>query len=367
MGGPWSPLEKKLHINALELKAANIAVRSMTKNRENVHIHLKMDNVTAVTYVNKMGGTKSPILTSIAKDLWEYCLGKKITDSRTPSWNSQPDSRLGKQECVQYKYKQLETEPQNICSNKSTMGSFGNRFVCRQTEWTTGEIHELETRPNCCGYRCTPSKLGRDESLCISTILSHTEMHSESPERERGVGHCDTSMADTAILPHVVEHVNSKPNPSTTTDEPSFVSRGENTPSGSQRNTEVSGLENFRRNKEMQGLSTNTSELLAASWRKGTQSAYNSCWRHWASWCNSRQTNPFLSSLEHIANFLSDLFQKGYEYRSVNCYRSAISAFHPEINGIRVGQSNLVKQVMAGVFNSRPPMPDTLKHGMLIL
>ena len=26
-----------------------------------------------------MGGTKSPILTSIAKDLWEYCLGKKIT------------------------------------------------------------------------------------------------------------------------------------------------------------------------------------------------------------------------------------------------------------------------------------------------
>ena len=38
-----------------------------------------MDNVTEVTYVNKMGGTKSPILIEIAKDLLEYCLAKKIT------------------------------------------------------------------------------------------------------------------------------------------------------------------------------------------------------------------------------------------------------------------------------------------------
>lgn len=61
--------------------------------------------------------------------------------------------------------------------------------------------------------------------------------------------------------------------------------------------------------------------------------------------------------MENIANFLSELFRKGYEYRSVNSYRSAISAFHPEINGVKVGQSNLIKQVMSGVFNSRPPMP----------
>ena len=33
--------------------------------------------VTTVTYVNKMGGTKSPISTQIAKGLLEYCLAKK--------------------------------------------------------------------------------------------------------------------------------------------------------------------------------------------------------------------------------------------------------------------------------------------------
>ena len=51
----------------------------MTKSKEKIHTDLKMDNVTAVTYVNKIGGTKSSILTDIAKDLWEYCLAKKIT------------------------------------------------------------------------------------------------------------------------------------------------------------------------------------------------------------------------------------------------------------------------------------------------
>ena len=55
MGGPWSTQERKLHINALELKAAELAVKALTKENSNLHIHLKMDNVTAVAHVNKMG------------------------------------------------------------------------------------------------------------------------------------------------------------------------------------------------------------------------------------------------------------------------------------------------------------------------
>jgi hypothetical protein len=70
--------EKNLHINALEMKAAVIAIRSLTRTKENIHVHLKMDNVTAVTYLNKMGGTKSCTLNTITKEIWEYCLSKKI-------------------------------------------------------------------------------------------------------------------------------------------------------------------------------------------------------------------------------------------------------------------------------------------------
>ena len=48
------------------------------KNKESIHVHLKIDNITALTHINKMGGTKSQLLTQMTKSLWEFCLTKKI-------------------------------------------------------------------------------------------------------------------------------------------------------------------------------------------------------------------------------------------------------------------------------------------------
>ena len=39
----------------------------------------------------------------------------------------------------------------------------------------------------------------------------------------------------------------------------------------------------------------------------------------------------------HVANFLSELFQEGYQYRSLNAYRSAISSVHEKVVGELVG------------------------------
>ncbi|VDI17049.1 Hypothetical predicted protein [Mytilus galloprovincialis] len=65
MGGPWDETEKALHINALELKAAEFGLKSLTKDKTDIHVHLKMDNVSAVAHINRMGGTRSPILLKI--------------------------------------------------------------------------------------------------------------------------------------------------------------------------------------------------------------------------------------------------------------------------------------------------------------
>ena len=47
-GGLWSQTEWDHHINCLELLAAMLALKTFTKSRENVHVHLHMDNKTAV-------------------------------------------------------------------------------------------------------------------------------------------------------------------------------------------------------------------------------------------------------------------------------------------------------------------------------
>ena len=58
-----------------------------------------------------------------------------------------------------------------------------------------------------------------------------------------------------------------------------------------------------------------------------------------------------------IIEFLTDLFEKGLEYRTINVYRSAISAYHHPIDGTPVGQIQEVCTLLSGIDNLRPPTP----------
>ena len=55
-GGPYSQVEQEMHINYLELLAAILAVQSFLKDQTAVSVLLRLDNQTAVTYINNLGG-----------------------------------------------------------------------------------------------------------------------------------------------------------------------------------------------------------------------------------------------------------------------------------------------------------------------
>lgn len=56
-------------------------------------------------------------------------------------------------------------------------------------------------------------------------------------------------------------------------------------------------------------------------------------------------------------NFLADLFEQGYQYRSFNVYRSAISSVHDKVDGCDVEQHPLVTRLLKGAFHQRQPQP----------
>ena len=58
-----------------------------------------------------------------------------------------------------------------------------------------------------------------------------------------------------------------------------------------------------------------------------------------------------------MVNFLAELFSQGYQYRSLNSYRSAISSIHGKVEGYSVGEHPLVSRALKGAFNTRPPLP----------
>jgi hypothetical protein len=86
-GGSWSLQEKQsFHINALELMAAELAIKTFVKLHPVKSIHIRIDNTCALTYLLKMGGTKSKTLTEISKRIWDFLLSQEIT--LTASWIS---------------------------------------------------------------------------------------------------------------------------------------------------------------------------------------------------------------------------------------------------------------------------------------
>lgn len=76
--GSWSDLEKNYHINYLELKAAFLGLQCFAKDLHDCEVLLRVDNTTAVAYINKMGGVQLPHLNNITREIWQWCEERNI-------------------------------------------------------------------------------------------------------------------------------------------------------------------------------------------------------------------------------------------------------------------------------------------------
>lgn len=61
--------------------------------------------------------------------------------------------------------------------------------------------------------------------------------------------------------------------------------------------------------------------------------------------------------MSEVANFLADLYSRGYQQRSINAYRSAIASAHDQVDSASIGQHPTISRLMAGISNARPPLP----------
>ena len=76
--GWWSAEESKEHINVLELKAAFYALKCFGKNIHDEELLFRIDNTTAIAYINKMGGIQHAKLQNLSKNIWEWCEKRNI-------------------------------------------------------------------------------------------------------------------------------------------------------------------------------------------------------------------------------------------------------------------------------------------------
>uniref|UniRef100_A0A1X7UZ45 Core-binding (CB) domain-containing protein n=1 Tax=Amphimedon queenslandica TaxID=400682 RepID=A0A1X7UZ45_AMPQE len=71
-------------------------------------------------------------------------------------------------------------------------------------------------------------------------------------------------------------------------------------------------------------------KLQTSSCPLGTQdlTIIDSFCRKYISCCNEWQADPISGPIEDIVNFLAQLYMEGYQNKSLNAYRSAVSSMH---------------------------------------
>ena len=87
--GIWSQEQRSLHINVRKLYVVFICLTVFCKEMCDTHIRFEIDNTTAVSYVNGMGGCKSATCDAVARKIWDWCIERGLWLSAVHIWGVQ--------------------------------------------------------------------------------------------------------------------------------------------------------------------------------------------------------------------------------------------------------------------------------------
>lgn len=76
--GLSSVQEMQFSINYLELMAAFFALKCFASHLSDCQILLRVDNTSAISYINRTGGVQFPHLSELARKIWEWCECRRL-------------------------------------------------------------------------------------------------------------------------------------------------------------------------------------------------------------------------------------------------------------------------------------------------
>ena len=84
ISGIWTRIDRKLHINCLELKAVTCALQHWAPLLQGHQVMIATDNSTVVSYINKQGGTRSTSLPRLTVELFLWLESQDIIARHIP-------------------------------------------------------------------------------------------------------------------------------------------------------------------------------------------------------------------------------------------------------------------------------------------
>ena len=348
-----------MHINILELKAAFLTIQTFLKHRTNTSIKLRLDNTTAVAYINNKGGTRSPNIITLSLELWNWCVSRNIYIQAehlpgVANYLADRESRM----CVDSSDWRIHPNLIKKFLQDRDIDLFATRLthqLPRYVSWHP-DPHTFATDAFTLnwgilkGYAYPPPF-----NLVQRTLIKVQQDNGTTGQCHHRPGGPNMAGADLVAAPSSTGN--------TISSDPAVDSR--NTRESCQPNNDPSNVSTpassrlacFQQSCETGDLLEHVTRLLSAATRKSTNKTYDSIWRKWCGWCDRRQIDPISEGLNNILTFLGEQFENNLQYRTLNVFRSAISSTHRWVDGKPVGQHPLVIRLLKGIANERPPQP----------
>lgn len=92
---------------------------------------------------------------------------------------------------------------------------------------------------------------------------------------------------------------------------------------------------------------------MIASIAPSTLKQYDYCLKRWYDFGNIHNIDIYNASVPWVLKFLADIFNKGANYSTVNCHKSALAL----LMGTRLGSDDRIRRFIKGVFRMRPTKP----------
>ena len=319
--GLWSPQEKGLHINVLELKAGSQTLQRPVSGPNSVSCHgqLNCGSLHKQTRGNTLGGdVRTPVETHDLVPPLSHNLESQA-HSRVPECDGRPTFQVepGPVDRMVTSSTGVQTDlPKVVHSPRGPL--------CHSSEPQAPSVRVSYPRPPGLGHRCSKHRLDGSHCLCLPSNGSpsqgdpknqavHLPDHSNSPRLARDALVLGPSAAlnrDPSATPGVdntpqavpqlrVPQLPAAPQP------PRLVSR--------------SGQ------LQEQGFSVEVAERIAAPQRSSTRTIYKSKWALFEKWCRDNSVDFSSPSVKQISDFFMYLYQDlNRRPSTIDGYRTAI-------------------------------------------
>ncbi|KAJ8917013.1 hypothetical protein NQ315_012931 [Exocentrus adspersus] len=321
--GFWNHEEKNLHINVLELKAAYYGLKSLGKNFSHCDILLRIDNVTAISCINKMGSVKYDQLNKLSKKIWAWCEKRNI-----------------------YVHASYIKSSNNIADLESRRHSIGTEY-----ELSERAFHEIQVQKV---HIVVPEPI-----LCFIdafTVNWEKFYFYAFPPFSLVARVLEKIIHDNACGIVVVPYWPSQPW------YPVFVNLLIEKPILLQPKKDLL-LSPFRDPHplwrqislvvgKLSGA-PNSIEIIISSLASSTLKQYSNTYAKWWNYCKNRNQSIYTYNLDLLLEFLREQLSLGAAYSTINSHKAALSL----ILNIKTDEERIIKRFLKGTFNIRPTTP----------